>query len=69
MDVEELTDPCYEQDEFNSIYQALHWKHIRARVPDVNGSSSNDDNTTSTYVGLGQSINTSHLVNRLYISK
>lgn len=106
-DAEELTGPCYEQETFDSIWQALQWKHIRARVPicmkktirsrymlanmvyllyaigiliidfnsNVNGSSADDtttdgcDNTTSTYSGLDQPIDTSDLVNRLYIGK
>lgn len=33
VNAEELNGPCYEQETFDSIWQALQWKHIRTRVP------------------------------------
>jgi hypothetical protein len=32
-DAEDLTAPYYELEAFDSVWQALRWKHVRARVP------------------------------------
>ncbi len=32
-DTEDLTAPFYDVEAFDSIWQALKWKHVRARVP------------------------------------
>jgi hypothetical protein len=32
-DLEDLTEPFYELEAFNSIWQALRWKQVRTRVP------------------------------------
>ena len=30
---DDLTAPFYEAEEFHSIWEAIKWKHVRARVP------------------------------------
>jgi hypothetical protein len=32
-DTEDLTAPFYDVEAFDSIWQALKWKHVRTRVP------------------------------------
>jgi len=32
-DKEDLTEPFYDVEAFDSIWQALQWKHVRVRVP------------------------------------